>query len=80
MCEYYGLHLSLAKARQLAGTDMQGTNMLGLVQAAEVLGFEAVPLAGDSDQLEEACSAGEVIFPQSHIPSRQKECSITSSS
>lgn len=63
VCEYYGLHLSLAKARQLAGTDMQGTNMLGLVQAAEVLGFEAVPLAGDSDQLEEACSAGEVIFP-----------------
>ena len=38
---YHGLPLGLQKARDLAGTDRIGTNLLGLLEAAERLGFSA---------------------------------------
>ena len=37
---YYGLLLPISKIRQLASTDRKGTNILGLIEAAEKLGFE----------------------------------------
>lgn len=37
---FYGLHLPIAKIRQMASTDRKGTNVLGLVEAAGELGFE----------------------------------------
>ncbi|MDR2292829.1 MAG: peptidase C39, partial [Prevotellaceae bacterium] len=38
---YYDLHLPVAKIRQIAGTDKRGTNINGMVEAAEYLGFAA---------------------------------------
>lgn len=37
---YYGLTLPIARIRQLASTDKKGTNVLGLIEAAQKLGFE----------------------------------------
>lgn len=36
---HYGLRLSIAKIRQIASTDKKGTNVLGLIEAANKLGF-----------------------------------------
>jgi len=38
---HYGLRLPISKIRQMASTDRKGTNVLGLVEAADKLGFEA---------------------------------------
>jgi len=38
---HYNLHLPVTRIRQLAGTDKQGTSVLGLIEAAENLGFLA---------------------------------------
>lgn len=38
---YYGLHMSIAKIRQLASTDRKGTNGLGVLEAAEKMGLTA---------------------------------------
>jgi ATP-binding cassette subfamily B protein len=38
---FYGLKLSIARIRQIASTDKKGTNALGMVEAAEQLGFSA---------------------------------------
>ncbi|PDY85338.1 peptidase domain-containing ABC transporter [Bacillus toyonensis] len=37
---YYGLNISISKIREIAGTDLQGTNVKGLIEAGEKLGFE----------------------------------------
>lgn len=42
---------SVAKIRQLAGTDRNGTNLAGLVRAGEALGFETRALKGKPDAL-----------------------------
>lgn len=41
IAQYYGMKISTVKIRQLAGTDKRGTNVLGMVEAAERLGFSA---------------------------------------
>ena len=38
---YYNLDLQIASIRQRAGTDKEGTNVLGMIEAAESFGFEA---------------------------------------
>lgn len=38
---HYRLGIPIARVRQLAGTDQRGTNLLGLLQAAQKLEFEA---------------------------------------
>lgn len=38
---YFGLTVPLARIRQLASTDKKGTNILGLIEAAEKLGLSA---------------------------------------
>lgn len=37
----YGLKLPISKIRELAGTDLQGSTVYGIIQAAEKLGFTA---------------------------------------
>lgn len=37
---HYGLHLPISKIRQMACTDRKGTNVLGLIEAAQKLGFD----------------------------------------
>lgn len=37
---YYGLKTSISKIREIAGTDLQGTNVQGLLEAGEKLGFD----------------------------------------
>lgn len=46
---YYKLDISIAKVRQYACTDKQGTNVLGLIKAAEKLGFTAKGVRGKID-------------------------------
>lgn len=44
-----GLKLSIAKIREIAGTDTQGTNAFGMIQAAEQLGFQAKGVKGNKE-------------------------------
>lgn len=37
---YYGFTMSISKIREVAGTDLEGTNIKGLIEAGEKLGFE----------------------------------------
>lgn len=48
---YYGLYLPVAKIRQFASTDKKGTNALGMVEAAEKLGFQAKGVKGEYNSL-----------------------------
>lgn len=41
ICRQYGLKYPISKIREVAGTDKKGTSALGVVQAAEALGFSA---------------------------------------
>ncbi|MFT3823585.1 MAG: peptidase domain-containing ABC transporter [Chitinophagaceae bacterium] len=43
---YYNLQLSLATIRQYAGTDTKGTNILGIIEAAQKIGFDAKGVKG----------------------------------
>ncbi|MFV0537310.1 MAG: peptidase domain-containing ABC transporter [Dysgonomonas sp.] len=49
--EHYKLKIPVARIRQIAGTDTKGTNGLGMVQAAEKLGFAAKGVKGKADAL-----------------------------
>ena len=46
-----GLNLSISKIREIAGTDKNGTNALGVIKAATELGFDAKGVRGDKDAL-----------------------------
>lgn len=48
---HYKLQLPIARIRQYAGTDKKGTNVLGMVEAAEKLGFEAKGVRGKWESL-----------------------------
>ena len=48
----YGLDLPIARIRQYASTDKKGTNVLGLIEAAERLGFSAKGVKGDFENLQ----------------------------
>lgn len=48
---HYKLQLPIARIRQYASTDKKGTNVLGLLEAAKKLGFEAKGVRGDFDSL-----------------------------
>ena len=52
--QYYGLSASAEKLRDISGTSIEGTNMLGLSNAASFLGFNAQGAqAGNIDSLKE---------------------------
>lgn len=48
---HYGLKIPIAKVRQLSHTDTRGTNVLGLVQGLEAIGFNAKGVKGGADVL-----------------------------
>lgn len=50
---YYDLDMPIARIRQYASTDKKGTNVLGLIEAADKLGFSAKGVKGDYDNLYE---------------------------
>jgi ATP-binding cassette subfamily B protein len=49
--EHYKLKLPVSRIRQIAGTDKRGTNVLGMVVAAEQLGFDAKGVKGVAESL-----------------------------
>ncbi|PEP49089.1 bacteriocin ABC transporter ATP-binding protein [Bacillus wiedmannii] len=51
--KHYGLHIPISKIREYAGTDRNGTNVYGLIQAAEKLGFSAKGVRGNVESLKE---------------------------
>ena len=51
IASHYHLQIPIAGIRQYAGTDKKGTNVLGLIEAAEKLGFEAKGVRGELDSL-----------------------------
>lgn len=48
---FHKLHIPIAKIRQYASTDKRGTNVLGIIQAAERMGFIAKGVKGGMDAL-----------------------------
>ena len=48
---HYELQLPVARIRQLASTDKKGTNVLGMIEAAEKLGFQAKRVKGPFESL-----------------------------
>lgn len=48
---FYKLEIPLSKIRQYAGTDKKGTNVLGLLEAAQKLGFDAKGVRGTQESL-----------------------------
>jgi len=48
---HYKLYLPISKIRQYASTDKKGTNVLGLVEAAEKLGFEVKGVKGTMESI-----------------------------
>lgn len=51
VAEHYHLSLPVARIRQYASTDKKGTNVLGLVEAATRLGFDARGVRGEESSL-----------------------------
>lgn len=51
IASHYQLQIPIARIRQYASTDKKGTNVLGLIEAAEKLGFEAKGVRGELDSL-----------------------------
>lgn len=47
----HGFTIPIAKIREVAGTDKQGTNAYGIIKAAEQLGFSAKGVKGDEKAL-----------------------------
>ncbi|MCT3692621.1 peptidase domain-containing ABC transporter [Elizabethkingia anophelis] len=50
---HYGLKMPIAKIRQICHTDTRGTNVLGMVQGLEQMGFNAKGVKGGTDALPE---------------------------
>ncbi|MCW9708620.1 peptidase domain-containing ABC transporter [Fodinibius salsisoli] len=48
---HYDLQLPIARIRQYASTDKKGTNVLGMIEAAEKLGFSAKGVEGEFESL-----------------------------
>jgi ATP-binding cassette subfamily B protein len=51
IASYYKVDLPLARIRQYAGTDKKGTNVLGLIEASEKIGFTARGVRADWESL-----------------------------
>ncbi len=48
---YYNVNLPIARIRQYANTDKRDTNVLGIIEAAEKMGFTAKGVKGDIDAI-----------------------------
>lgn len=53
IASHYSLNIPVSKIRQIAGTDKKGTNALGMIEAAEKLGFSAKGVSGDISAIPE---------------------------
>lgn len=53
VASHYGLQMPIAKIRQICHTDTRGTNVLGLIQGLEQMGFNAKGVKGGIDVLPE---------------------------
>lgn len=51
ICKQNGYKIGITKIREVAGTDTQGTNAVGMVKAAEQLGFSAKCLKGEKEDI-----------------------------
>jgi ATP-binding cassette subfamily B protein len=51
VCRYYGLQVSISQVRSVAGTDQQGTSIMGLLEASKKLGFDARGVRGERQSL-----------------------------
>ncbi len=51
IASHYQLKLPIARIRQMAGTDKKGTNVLGMIEAAQKIGFEAKGVKGQFESL-----------------------------
>ncbi len=51
IANYHGKRISLTQAREWAGTDKNSTNLKGLIESAERIGFDAQALKGDAEAL-----------------------------
>ncbi len=51
IASFYKLYLPLSKIRQIIGTDKEGTNIMGILEGAEKLGFDAKGVKGDITSL-----------------------------
>lgn len=51
IAKHYGLSMSIAQIREIAGTDKEGTNAYGVVKAAEKIGMTAKAVKGDDKAL-----------------------------
>lgn len=51
VCKYYGCQVEISEIRKIAGVDRYGANLLGLQDAAQKLGFDAVGLSGSYEEL-----------------------------
>ena len=49
---HYGVNIPIARIRQLASTDKRGTNVLGMIEAAQKIGFTAKGVKGGIDALD----------------------------
>lgn len=63
ICRNYNLELPLVRYIELVKTDIHGTNIYGIVDAASKLGMEAVALNGNWDELMEGIHNKEIKFP-----------------
>jgi len=48
---HFGLNMTVSRIRQYASTDKKGTNLLGLIEASEKLGFQAKGVKGPFESL-----------------------------
>lgn len=51
IASYFGIRMSIAEIRQVAGTDTVGTNFKGLVEAASKYGLKSKPVKGDASSI-----------------------------
>lgn len=49
ICKQNGYKIGITKIREVAGTDKRGTNVFGMIKAAEQLGFSAKGVKGNKD-------------------------------
>ena len=49
---HYGVNIPIARIRQFANTDKRGTNVLGMIEAAEKMGFTAKGVKGGMDVID----------------------------
>ena len=61
--EYYGLKITITKARYLIKVDNSGANIYGLVDGAEKLGLRGTGLSGDFNELKAEIDADEIKTP-----------------